>query len=60
MNLYTQEQLEAAYELGWICAAHWADRTDLIADTDSPAYEKQRDEKLGKLPSVAVEVDFKL
>lgn len=60
MNVYTQEQLEAAYEQGWIVASNWANRTDLIADTDSPAFEKERDERLKKFPPCAIGVEFNL
>lgn len=34
-----------AYEKGWIQAAKWADRTDLIADIGSPAYLKDKAEQ---------------
>lgn len=27
-----------AYESGWICCSHWANRDDLISDVDSQAY----------------------
>ena len=39
-----REQLEA-YQQGWIAAATWANRDDLVLDIDSPAYLKERHER---------------
>lgn len=47
--------LKRAYKRGFISASQWADRDDLVADTDSPAYKRERDGLLdqlqGSLPS---------
>lgn len=41
-NSHTREY----YNMGWTAAAEWAKRDDLIADMDSPAYIKERNDKL--------------
>lgn len=41
--------LQRAYWLGWRNSAAWADRKDLWADRDSPAYTQERDDALGTL-----------
>ena len=41
--------LQRAYWLGWRNSAAWADRKDLWADRDSPAYTQERDDDLGTL-----------
>lgn len=38
--------VEDVYAQGWIAAAGWAMRPDLIADMDSPAYTNERDGRL--------------
>jgi len=43
------EALQRAYWLGWRNSAAWADRKDLWADRDSPAYTQERDDALGTL-----------
>ena len=42
-------RLQRAYWLGWRNSAAWADRKDLWADADSPAYMQERDDDLGTL-----------
>lgn len=37
------------YDAGWVGCAVWADRTDLITDCDSHAYEKDKAEALLRL-----------
>lgn len=37
------------FELGWRLAAEWADRDDLIADIDSPAYINDRDVMMARV-----------
>ena len=48
------EALREAFKLGFIAAANWALRHDLIADTDSPAYIRERDAALRALPAEPV------
>jgi len=38
-----QALMHDAYCAGFVAASRWASRKDLIADTDSPAYMKERD-----------------
>jgi hypothetical protein len=40
-----------AFAWGWRTAALWADRDDLIADIESPAYIKERDDALARSAS---------
>lgn len=46
--------IEQAYEKGWIAAAKWASRDDLIADIGSAAYTNDRDSALAA-PATAPE-----
>lgn len=41
-----QEQQWNTYQRGWVAAAGWAQRNDLVSDIDSPAYEKEREQRL--------------
>ena len=43
------DTIRQAYLLGWIKAARWANRDDLIDDIDSPAYTKDADAALAEL-----------
>jgi len=45
----TNAQIEAAYEAGWVEAACWAHRDDLISDIGSPEY---LDDRLAHLDSI--------
>lgn len=38
-----QTLVEDAYRAGFVAASRWANRNDLLSDTDSPAYCKERD-----------------
>jgi hypothetical protein len=40
-----------AFDKGWVGAARWAKRDDLLADLDSPAYLRERDEALLGVPA---------
>ena len=42
--------IEQAYKKGWIAAARWATRDDLIADVGSRAYTSERDAALAAQP----------
>lgn len=42
LNPKVDESLRQAHALGFIRAAKWAGRSDLIADVDSPAYESEQ------------------
>lgn len=44
-------KINAAYEAGWIEAACWAKRDDLIADIESPAYIADREAHLDSIRS---------
>lgn len=44
-----REREEMAYKLGWIACSQWADRDDLVADTDSGAYTGERDAALARI-----------
>jgi len=46
--------VEQAYEKGWIAAARWTNRDDLIADIGSAAYTNDRDSALAA-PATAPE-----
>jgi len=46
--------IEQAYEKGWIAAAKWASRDDLVADIGSTAYMNDRDAALAA-PATAPE-----
>lgn len=39
--------VKSAYESGWIACAGWAERDDLVFDTESPAYLRERKERVG-------------
>lgn len=41
--------MSQAYAMGWRRAALWANRDDLIADIDSPAYERDMAEDLATI-----------
>jgi hypothetical protein len=61
----TRDLLSKAYEAGWIEAAYWARRDDLIYDIGSPAYIEAEAEGLHSIldaqkPSVRVEYLKKL
>ena len=38
-----KELLQQAHKLGFMRGAEWANRSDLLVDTDSPAYFRERD-----------------
>lgn len=42
---------QAAFAAGWRQAAAWANRSDLLADVDSPAYMRERDIALAQIES---------
>jgi aconitase B len=42
---------ERHYAAGWIAAAKWAERDDLISDIDSPAYIADRDAAIDRARS---------
>lgn len=48
-NAKLQAQLEDAYKQGWLEAANWSNRQDMVCDTDSPAYVKARDVRLNAI-----------
>lgn len=51
--------INLAFEAGWLLAAKWAGRDDLQHDTGSPAYTRDRDNRLaGLLQGQPVPVDF--
>jgi len=37
-----------AYAQGWVAAAGWAKRNDLVSDIDSPAYLEEREDLIGE------------
>lgn len=45
--------LNTAYFQGWVAAAGWADRDDLVADEGSKAYTDERDQRLHGLPDAS-------
>lgn len=45
------ELLQQAHEMGFLRAAEWAGRDDLLADTKSPAYLRERDFDVSSLAS---------
>jgi hypothetical protein len=44
---YAAARERIAFDKGWVAAARWAKRDDLLADLDSPAYLRERDAALG-------------
>lgn len=44
-------KINAAYEAGWVEAASWAKRDDLMADIESPAYIADREAHLDSIRS---------
>jgi len=48
--------LEQAYEQGWRAAADWADRDDLVYDIGSPAYKKDRQDRIARLTRAPMQV----
>ncbi len=48
----SESLINKAYESGWVEAACWAERDDLIADVDSPAY---LDDRMANLDSIYAE-----
>ena len=49
----TNSTANQIYAAGWIAAANWAGRPDLIEDTTSRAYEGQRDAALARITAQA-------
>ena len=48
-----REQLNRAYACGWVEASLWANRDDLLADVDSPAYIDDRESLLDGIGGAA-------
>ena len=46
---FSSDDLECAHQLGFLRAAQWSHREDLVADTDSPAYKLDRDVDLSSI-----------
>ena len=42
-------EVQAAFAAGWRQAAAWANRSDLLADVDSPAYVRERDNAIAQI-----------
>jgi len=46
MQSERDQAIKDAYKIGWVNCSVWANRDDIIADIESPAYIKDRDDSV--------------